>query len=124
MPADAIDWKQVASFWAESHRTPATIARYLYWARRYVGAFTARGVDLVESLTEAPVKRFFAAQLRAGDTSPPAAVRALAFALVGMGRVLPAWKSSPPKRQLVTLVRDFVAYRLSHRGVAIRGAPS
>lgn len=122
MGLDAIDWKQVAALWRESRRTPATITRYLYWARRYVRACLARGADVADCLTEAPVKRFFAARVKAGDTSAPAAVRALAYALVAMGRALPAWRLSPPKRPLASPVREFVAYRLSHRGIAARSA--
>lgn len=113
----AIDWKQIVARWRESGRTPATISRYLYWARRYVGACWRRG-DLADCLTERRVKRFYAAQVRAGDTTPPAAVRALACALTAMGSKLPAWRSPPPRRPLPPLVREFVAYRLSHRGVA------
>lgn len=115
---DAIDWKQVVARWRESGRTPATISRYLYWARRYVVACWRRRGDLADCLTERPVKRYYAARVRAGDTSPAAAVRALACALVAMGGKLPAWRSLPPKRPLPSLVREFVAYRLSHRGVA------
>jgi integrase len=122
VPFDSIDWEQVAARWRESGRTPATISHYLYWARRYVEACLARDVQLADCLTERPVKQFFAARLKAGDTSPPAAVRALAYAMVAMGRKLPAWRSPSPQRPLAPLVREFVAYRLNHRGVAIRSS--
>lgn len=122
MSLDDIDWKQVAKRWRESGRTPGTIAQYLYWGRRYVDACLARGLVLADCLTEGPVKRFFAKQVRAGNTVAPAAVRALAYALIAMGRELPAWRSPPPERPLVPLVGEFVAYRLSHRGVAIRSS--
>jgi integrase len=39
-----------------------------------------------------------------------------------MGHALPAWRPSPPKQPFAPLVREFVAYRLSHRGVAVKSA--
>lgn len=114
---DAIDWKQVVARWRESGRTPGTISVYLYWARRYVGACRRRG-DLADFLTERRVERFYAAQIREGGTTPRAAVRALACALTAMGSKMPAWQSPRPKRPLPPLVCEFIAYRLSHRGVA------
>ena len=119
MPLDPIDWKHVAVRWRASGRTEATISRYLYWARRYVEVCLSRNVDLTDRLTEGPVKRFFAARVRAGDSTPPTAVRALWCALLLIGHHLPAWRSAPAKRPLGDVVREFVAYRLSHRGVAI-----
>ncbi len=114
-----IDWKRVVASWRTSGRTELTISRYLYWARRYVEGCLSRGGDLTDCLTEAPVKRFFAARVRARDTTPPAAARALWCALVVMGHDLPAWRAAPARRRLAPLVHEFVAYRLSHRGVAI-----
>lgn len=119
MPLDSIDWKHVAARWRTSGRTEATIARYLYWARRYVEGCRSRQVDLAKHLTEGHVKRFFAARVRAGDTTPPAAVRALWCALRLSGQLLAPWRAAPAKRPLGDLVREFVAYRRNHRGVAI-----
>lgn len=119
---DTIDWKQVTSRWRESGRTPATISRYLYWARRYVSACLGGAARLRDWLTESAAKRFFSARVRAGDTGPTSAVRALACALAGMGHELLPWRPPRPERPLVPLVADFVAYRLRHRGVAIRSA--
>jgi integrase len=39
-----------------------------------------------------------------------------------MGRALPPWRAAPPQAPLASPVREFVAYRLSHRGVAARSA--
>ncbi len=119
MRPDSIDWKQVASRWRESGRTPATISRYLYWARRYVAACLGCGASLRDWLTEAAAKRFFAARVKAGDTGPTSAVRALACALAGMDHELLPWRPPPPEPRLAPLVADFVAYRLHHQAVAI-----
>lgn len=122
MRLDAIDWAQVTTRWRASGRTAGTVMHYLYWARRYVDACLARGADLADCLTEGPVKRFYAARVKAGDTSCSAAVRALACTLVAMGHELRAWRSPPPTRPLAPLVSEFVAYRLSHRGVALKSS--
>ena len=119
---NAIDWTEIVARWSESGRTPATIRHYLYWARQYVAICQQRGGNLTDYLTEERAKRYYAAHVKAGDTSPPAAVRALACALAAMGCELPPWGSPAPERQLSPLVRAFVAYRLSHRGVAAASA--
>ncbi len=120
--SDRIDWKRIVASWRASGRTPATISRYLYWARRYVDACSERGADLDACLTEVAVKRFFAARVKVGDTGPTSAVRALAYALFGMEHEVPPWRPPRPEIRLPPLVAAFVAYRLRHRGIAIRSS--
>jgi hypothetical protein len=122
VPWGSIDWKGVARIWRASGRTLATISVYTYWARRYMEACRSRRTELADSLKEAPVKRFYAAQVRSGNTTPPAAVRALWCALVMMGERVSAWRTPPEQAPFLPLVRDFVGYRLSHRGIARKSA--
>ena len=50
MEAPSIDWRRVVGIWKQSGRTPATIALYACWARRFVAYCHARGTSPVECL--------------------------------------------------------------------------
>ena len=124
--AVAIDWERVRAIWTDSGRTSATIARYMYWARRFVVFCASRGIDPVAHLTPIVVEQCVAHPVRPRRRrgSGPVctafhSVRALSCALAAMGHTVPPWRRrvdvSPPSR----VVGEFVEYRLRHRGVAL-----
>jgi integrase/recombinase XerD len=121
----AIDWSRVFDLWHASGRTSGTIAQYAYWARRYV-AFHGLGGGLIQHLTYDSVRQFVATEIGTKKVTGTlfSAVRALACALEVLGHPVPPWRALRPRRAHAPVVREFVEYRLRHRGVATGTVPS
>lgn len=121
----AIDWSRVFDLWRASGRTAGTRAVYTYWARRYA-AFHGLDRGLLPHLTYDSVRRFVATELgtRKVTGTPFSAVHALACALQALGHSVPPWREPRARRAPMRLVREFVAHRLRHRGVAASTTPS
>ena len=62
--AVVVDWDRVRAIWTASGRTSATIARYMYWARRFVAFCALHGIDPVAHLTPEVVERCVAHPVR------------------------------------------------------------
>jgi integrase/recombinase XerD len=129
--SSAIDWTRVGALWKASGRTVATIAVYSTWERRFVDYCVRRGLDPVAHLTEEFAETFRAEgcrrrkfkrrrRVRPVGRIAIIATRALSSALAGLGQTVPEWhrQRSPPS-PVPALIREFVAYRLKHRGIAI-----
>lgn len=126
----SIDWARIRSIWRASGRTSATIDVYSRWARRFVNYCVGEGLDPIGHLTQEFAERFRAEgcrrrkfrrqrRLRPVGRLAIIAPRALSCALSALGHAVPQWRPRPaaPPR-LSTVVREFVAYRVKHRGIA------
>lgn len=120
--------RDVARLWQRSGRTPATIAIYVYWVRRYHIACASRSVDALANLTPAGVAQFARQYVgpRARRSNCPAvrrisanALRAWSWALRLLGYATPEWKlASAPAPLLPKSLQAYVEHRVRHRGVA------
>src|SRR5690606_15768789 len=121
---------RVRAVWRASGRTSSTIEQYSGWARRFVAYWLRKGLDPVGHLTQkfaeefravGCVRRKFRRRRRVRPVGPIAIIapRALSCALAALGHVVPQWKpqAAPPPRGS-KVVREFVAYRIKHRGIA------
>lgn len=129
--AVSIDWQRVRGIWRESGRTPATIELYSGYARRFVAYCERCGLDPIAHLTEEFAAKFRAEgcsrrrfrrrrRLRPVSRIAIVAPRALSCALTALGHRVPEWRAPrPPSALPPKLVRDFVAYRVKHRGIAV-----
>lgn len=127
----SIDWTRVRSIWRASGRTSATIDVYSTWARRFVNYCLEEGLDPIPHLTKEFTekvrvdgyrRRKFRRRRRSRPVSRLAVVapRALSCALGALGHSVPQWQPRPaPLLPVSTVVREFVAYRVKHRGIAI-----
>lgn len=100
------------------------------WARRFVNYCESRGVDPIAHLTERNAETFRAEgcprrkfrrrrRLRPIGRIAIVAPRALSCALASLGYPVPEWSEPPPVRPVPSkLVREFVAYRVRHHGIA------
>lgn len=128
--ATSIDWARVRGVWRASGRTSSTIELYSNWARRFVGYCVREGLDPLGHLTreaaekfraEGCVRRKFRRRRRLRPIGPIAiiAARALSCALAALGHAVPQWRPLPaPPPRGSKVVREFVAYRIKHRGIA------
>ncbi len=126
----AIDWAEVRATWTASGRTSATIAVYMYWARRFIAFCVARGLDPIAHLTPEVVEQCVArpARPRRRRGSGPGrvpfnSVRALSYALAAMGHAVPSWQKRIDAPGPSGLVAEFVGFRVRHRGVAPSTTP-
>lgn len=128
--AASIDWARVRGVWRASGRTSSTIELYSGWARRFVGYCLVEGLDPIGHLTEEFAEKFRAEgcarrkfrrrrRLRPIGRIAIVAPRALSCALAALGHTVPQWRSQPaPPPRGSKVVREFVAYRIKHRGIA------
>jgi len=123
----SIDWAPVAAIWAASGRTPATISKYLYWARRFDAYCRTRGWDPISRLTSRDARRIGDAypRCRVGSergNSPVVPVRALSCALAALGHSVPPWSATRAEPRLAPLVERYVRHRLRYRGVTAKAS--
>jgi integrase/recombinase XerD len=125
MAAPSIDWRRVVGIWKQSGRTPATIALYACWARRFVAYCHARGRSPIDCLRRREVEQAvvrgrsrYGGQGCGGGRSAFSATRALSYALAALGYEVPVWEAPASREHLAPVLRDFVEYRLRHRGVS------
>lgn len=129
---DSIDWARIRSVWRASGRTSSTIEVYSTCARRFVDYCVANGLDPVVHLTREFAEKFRGEgcrrrkfrrrrQLRPVGRTAIVAPRALSCALAALGYAVPPWQPQrAPSPCRSKIVRDFVAYRVKHRGIATR----
>jgi integrase/recombinase XerD len=121
--SQTFDWARVTALWEKSGRTPATIAVYLYWTRRFDAHCRALGHDPIAYLTLKHVRRVVAGyqSRRKGSSKsgnvPFTAVRALSCALAALGYSVPEWAPASPVPRQIVLVERYLRYRLRHRGI-------
>lgn len=120
--SSTIDWRRVAASWKAGGRTPATIEVYLYWARRFVAQCRTRGLEPVQHLTVAGVRRIVESEgpRRPGASLPRiavTAVRALSCALAALGQAVPTWCTRRPEARRTALIERYLQHRARYRGV-------
>jgi site-specific recombinase XerD len=125
MAGVSFDWRRVVEIWKESGRTPATIALYACWARRFVAYCRARGKSPIECLRRRDVEQAIARGRNryggrgwGGGRCAFSATRALSCALAALGHKVPVWEDPPRRAHLAPILREFVEHRLRHRGVS------
>lgn len=126
----SIDWARVRSVWRASGRTSSTIDLYSTWARRFVDYCEGQRLDPIGHLTQEFAEKFRAEgcprrrfrrrrRLRPVGRIAVLAPRALSCALAALGEAVPQWRPQPaPPPSPSRVVREFVAYRVKHRGIA------
>jgi integrase/recombinase XerD len=127
-----IDWERVAALWAGSGHHPTTIAKNMYWARRFVDYCASRNRDPTADLTRSRATQIFARtrrrhrRHRGATHSALSAIHALSCALASLGHTVPAWVAPRQVADSVSapLLREFVAYRQKHGGIARSTAKS
>ena len=117
----------VVSFWRRGSLSPATIANYLQWLRRFRAYCASQGLIDTEHLTASGVRgflRFYRGprlrRQRHTNSIHAAAHHALhawACALRALGTSLPPWREFTPE-SLPPLLQEYRAYRRVNQGVA------
>jgi len=116
---------EVARLWRAGGRRPGTVGVYLNWVRRFhedcaLREVTTEGLltrDLVDAFADryAHARRCRPALARVGARN---ALRAWSCALKTLGVSVPSWIEPKKPMALAPVVREFIEYRVHHRGVA------
>ena len=118
-----IDWARVQAVWRASGCAAGTITVYARSARRFVDHCVAHGRSPIACLRRRAAEQFVAREVRSqvpeSGRAVVTAVRAFSCALAALGFEVPVWSAAAQKTDASKLVRDFIEYRLRHRGIAV-----
>lgn len=116
---------EVARLWRTGGRRPGTIGVYLNWVRRFHEDCVRRQVAVEATLTRDLVDVFAARYAHARRCRPALAragarnaLHAWSCALETLGLSVPSWIEPKKPMALPPVVREFIEYRVHHRGVA------
>jgi len=125
-PPDDPRLQHVLQVWRANGLRPGTISYYALWVRRFIEDRRQRGRDADADLTLPAVVRFVEAWVgqRGGTsevamTNAPSALRAWSWGLAACGHAVPTWRPPPRARRMRPVLREFVEYRRSVRGIAV-----